>query len=527
MKTIILRLLVLSLLLALPSCSKKPVEVTGQIFVITQGRENIKMGGVEVLMVPDEEFRKKAKEVVTWMQQEAKAEAQRKVDSDHMTDFINEVIELEKTSSLAIPELPKIRESIVKESDFASELTKSLMVGGLQRGSLIKMFGGDAEKMVFTTDADGKFTLPLKGKAWFHAMAERKVGDNSESYIWLKGFKAPDGVSKASLVISNDDDINDEDELYSMLAGACEVQSQLENFRKVEVSEKMKSLVGRHREEVESAKNKAEKDAAEAKAKAEREVAEAKAKAEEAIKKFSGSRAGEERVMEIAPGVKMTFCWCPPGEFLMGSPSSEADRLRDEEQVKVTFSKGFWMGKTEVTQAQWHSLMGKHDSPKGADLPVEAVIWNDIQIFVQKIDTIISEVEGGKTMLPTEAQWEYAARAGESWVYSGSNRVDDVAWYGRKGGSTRKPVGMKKANAWGLHDMSGNVFEWCGDWYDEKLPGGVDPTGACSGDSRVMRGGCWHDPADYSRVAGRFSRMPLENIAYEDLGFRVVRVSVP
>ena len=273
MKTSFTHFSALSLLLLLSSCSKKPVEVTGQIFVITQGRDNIKMGGVEVLVVPDEEFRKNAKEVVTWMQQEAKAEAQRRVDSDHMTDFINEVIELEKTSPLKIPELPKIRESIVKDSDFASEFTKSLMVGGLQRGSLIKMFGGDAEKMVFTTDADGRFTLPLKGKAWFHAMAERKVGDNTEGYIWLKGFEAPDSVSKASLVISNDDDINDEDELYLMLAGACEVQGQLENFRKVEVSENMKSLVGRYREEVESAKAKAEKDAAEAKVKAEKDEA--------------------------------------------------------------------------------------------------------------------------------------------------------------------------------------------------------------------------------------------------------------
>lgn len=526
MKTIILRLLVLSLLLALPSCSKKPVEVTGQIFVITQGRENIKMGGVEVLVVPDEEFRKRAKEVVTWMQQEAKAEAQRKVDSDHMSDFINEVIELEKTNSLKIPELPKIRESIVKESGFASEFTESLMVGGLQRGSLIKMFGGDGEKMVFTTDADGRFTLPLKGKAWFHAMAERKVGDSSEGYIWLKGFEAPDGVSKASLVISNDDDINDEDELYSMLAGACEVQSQLENFRKVEVSEKMKSLVGRHREEVESAKNKAEKDAAEAKAKAEREVAEAKAKAEETYKKFSGSRAGEERVMEIAPGVNMIFCWCPAGEFMIGSPFSEADRNSDEEQVKVTLSRGFWMGKTEVTQAQWQAVMGSNPSHfKGTNLPVESVSWNDAQEFLKKIDEVLAATDGWKTMLPTEAQWEYAARAGGSWIYSGSNNLDEVAWYYENSGSATNPVGMKKANAWGIHDMSGNVYEWCQDWYDQKFVGWVDPAGPTSGSYRVRRGGSWYYVANNCRVAYRGNNDPSGS--GNGIGFRVVRSSVP
>ena len=504
MKTTILRFLVLSLLLALPSCSKKPVEVTGQIFVITQGRENIKMGGVEVLVVPDEEFRKKAKEVVTWMQQEVKTEAQRKVDSDHMTDFINEVIELEKTSPLKIPELTKIRESIVKESDMASGLMESAMKRDLQTRSLIKMFAGDGEKVVFTTDADGRFTLPLNGKTWFHAMAERKVGDNSESYIWLKGFEAPDGVSKASLVISNDDDINDEDELYSMLAGTCEVQGQLENFRKVDVSEKMKSLVGRHREE----------------------VAQAKARAEETYKKFAGSRAGEERVMEIAPGVTMTFCWCPPGDFLMGSPASEEDRGDDEDQVKVIISKGFWMAKTEVTQTQWQALMGSIPShSNGENLPVEQVSWIDAQDFLVKLNAKIGNVDGGKMALPTEAQWEYAARAGEFLRYSGSNNICEVAWYYDNSGSTTNPVGRMKTNPWGMCDMTGNVWEWCQDWYDEKLTGGIDPTGASTGPGRVNRGGGWVGFAYHCRVARRGSDNPAD--LANDLGFRVVRSSAP
>ena len=521
MKATFTHFFALSLLLILTSCSKKPVEVTGQIFVITQGRENIKMGGVEVLVVPDEEFRKKAKEVVTWMQQEAKAEAQRKVDSDHMTDFINEVIELEKTSSLKIPELPKIRESIVKESSVASGLIESAMKGDLQTRALINIFAGNGEKMGFTTDADGKFTLPLKGKAWFHAMAERKVGDNSEGYIWLKGFEAPDSVSKASLVISNDDDIKDEDELYSMLAGACVVQGQLENFRKVDVSENMKSLVERHREEVESAKAKAEKDAAEAKVKAERDVAEAKAKADEAYKKFSGSRAGEERVMEIAPGVKMTFCWCPPSEFMMGSPPYEADRGSDEDQVKVTLSKGFWIGKTEVTQAQWEAVMGSNPSHfKGTNLPVESVSWNDAQKFLQKIDPVLAATDGWKTILPTEAQWEYAARAGDSWRYSGGNNIDEVAWYNGNSSSRTNPVGIKKSNAWGLHDMSGNVREWCHDWYDKRIGGG-DPAGAISGSRRVLRGGSWVYIASHCRVADRVKDVP--SLTSNRIGFRVVR----
>lgn len=504
MKSILTHFFALSLMLLMTSCSKKPAEVTGQIFVITQGRDNIKMGGVEVLVVPDEEFRKNTKEVVTWMQQEAKAEAQRKVDSDHMTNFINEVIELEKTSSLNIPELPKIRESIVKESDMASGLIESAMKGDLQTRALIKIFASDGEKMVFTTDADGKFTLTLKGKAWFHAMAERKVGDSSEGYIWLKAFEPPDGASKASLVISNDDDINDEDELYSILAGACEVQSQLENFRKVEVSEKMKSLVKRYREE----------------------VAEAKAKAEEVYKKFPGSRAGEVRVWQIAPGVTMTFCWCPPGDFMMGSPPTEADRGSNEEQVKVTLSKGFWMGKTEVTQAQWQAVMGSNPSHfKGKNLPVESVSWNDAQEFLQKIDSVLAASDGWKTTLPTESQWEYAARAGESWIYSGGNNLYEVAWHCNNSGAKTNPVGMKKSNAWGIQDMSGNVMEWCRDWYDEILAGGLDPTGASSGAYRVVRGGSWVSDADGYRVAYRNGSSPANSVI--SIGFRVVRISAP
>ena len=259
-------------------------------------------------------------------------------------------------------------------------------------------------------------------------------------------------------------------------------------------------------------------------AKAERVAVEAKAKTEEAYKKFSGSRAGEERVIEIAPGVKMTFCWCPPGEFMMGSPASEDDRDDTEDQVKVTLSKGFWMGKTEVTQAQWQAVMGENPSNfKGTNLPVESVSLNHAQEFLQKIDPVLAATDGWKTMLPTEAQWEYAARAGESVRYSGSNFIDEVAWYGGNSGSKTNPVGMKKANAWGLHEMSGNVWEWCSDWYGGKLAGGFDPLGASMGAVRVFRGGSWSGNADYCRVAHRNAYHPTSSVSI--IGFRVVRSS--
>jgi formylglycine-generating enzyme required for sulfatase activity len=491
----------------LPSCSKKPVEVTGQIFVITQGRENIKMGGVKVLMVPDDEFRKKAQDVVGFMQQEAQAEAQRRADSDHMTQFIHEVIALEGTGGLNLPELPKIRERIVKESDMASKLVHSLNAGDLLTRSFVRLFADHDQKLEFTTDADGKFALPLKGKAWFHAMAERKVGENSEGYLWIKSFEAPDGVTTANLVISNEDDIDDEDGLYAMLAAACELQGELAEFRKVEVSEKMKSMVARYRDEVESAKSKAEREAA------------------EASEKFRGNRAGEEREIEIAPGVNMTFCWCPAGTFKMGSPSSEEHRSSDEDQVDVTLTKGFWMAKTEVTQAQWRAVMGTSPSRFEGDLlPVETVSWNDCQEFLKKLNAMVSLSDGGQMQLPTEAQWEYACRAGETGPHPGGG-LNEIAWHDGNSENRTHQVGTKRPNAWGLHDMIGNVWEWCGDWYDEDLASGTDPKGPSSGSYRVYRGGSWNFNAIYCRAAYRFNYDP--GYSNYNFGFRVARSSVP
>ncbi|TAE75229.1 MAG: formylglycine-generating enzyme family protein [Verrucomicrobia bacterium] len=222
----------------------------------------------------------------------------------------------------------------------------------------------------------------------------------------------------------------------------------------------------------------------------------------------------------------MSFCWCPAGEFLMGSPESEDDRGDDEDQVKVTLSKGFWMAKTEVTQTQWEAVMGENPSEfKGGSRPVENVSWNDAQEFLQKLNGRLGNADGGKMVLPTEAQWEYAARAGQHGVYAGGG-LDEVAWFDGNSGDETHPVGTKKANAWGLHDMSGNVWEWCQDWYDDELPGGTDPSGPESGAYRVFRGGGWFSNADYCRVADRDnSRIPSPQ--YDYVGFRVARSSVP
>lgn len=233
--------------------------------------------------------------------------------------------------------------------------------------------------------------------------------------------------------------------------------------------------------------------------------------------------AGEREVITIN-GVGFAFRWCPAGTFMMGSPEDEKDRKDNETQHQVTLTKGFWMLETEVTQMQWKAVMGSNPSDfKGDDLPVEKVSWDDCQEFCKKCSKL-----GFPVQLPTEAEWEYACRAGATGTYAGE--LDAMAWYGYyhtpKGTSkdaTTHPVGTKKPNAWGLYDMHGNVCEWCQDWYEEDYPSGsvTDPMGSSNASFCVIRGGCWNSYAKYCRSAFRGYSDP--STWDGSLGFRVVK----
>ena len=225
----------------------------------------------------------------------------------------------------------------------------------------------------------------------------------------------------------------------------------------------------------------------------------------------------------------MEFVWIPPGEFSMGSTSRHAfDNERPVTRVRI--SRGFWLGKYEVTQRQWESVMGNNPSGFGncgGDCPVDSVSWDDVQAFVGKLNERYGE---RKYRLPTEAQWEYSARGGTSTdTYAGDLTetkgadpvLDRVAWYGKNSQGRSHPVGGKAANAFGLHDMVGNVWEWVGDRYGE-YPGGsvTDPVG--SGSERVRRGGSWYNNARYCRSANRYGDSPSDR--YNTLGFRLLRM---
>ena len=223
-----------------------------------------------------------------------------------------------------------------------------------------------------------------------------------------------------------------------------------------------------------------------------------------------GTTAGERRTVTVN-GVEFAFRWCPPGTFMMGSSIWERDRHTDETQHQVTLTKGFWMMETEVTQKQWNAIMGTNPSEfKGDNLPVEQVSWDDCQEFCRKCAQL-----GLPVQLPTEAQWEYACRAGSTGAYSG-----DQGWYDT---SKTHPVGTKMPNAWGLYDMYGNVWEWCADWYYVYPSESVtDPAGPMNGSNRVYRGGSWFGYSSCCRSAYRAYELPDARL--NNLGFRGIKV---
>ncbi len=210
------------------------------------------------------------------------------------------------------------------------------------------------------------------------------------------------------------------------------------------------------------------------------------------------------------------------GTFTMGATAEQGDDARDDEKPshEVTLSN-YAIGKFEVTQALWTAVMGINPSKfKGDNRPVESVSYFDCQEFLQKLNGLI----GRNFRLPTEAEWEYAARGGKKskgYKYSGSNNIDEVAWYYSNSGSQTHPVGTKKPNELGIYDMSGNVWEWCNDRYgDYTSTSAKNPIGSSSRDLRVVRGGGWYYNDGSCRVSNRYRYIPI--ISYNDLGFRLV-----
>jgi len=206
--------------------------------------------------------------------------------------------------------------------------------------------------------------------------------------------------------------------------------------------------------------------------------------------------------IDLGDGVKLELVLIHAGSFQMGSDHNDYD---ESPVHRVTLTRPYYLGKYEITQEQWEKVLGENPSQfKGPNLPVENVSWEDCQRFI----AALRKKTGRNFALPTEAQWEYACRAGTTTTFSfgdDESKLDEYAWFASNSELKTHPVGQKKPNPWGLYDMHGNVFEWCADWYSESYTSGdvTDPTGATSGDRRTIRGGAWLYVSDNLRSSDR------------------------
>jgi len=262
-----------------------------------------------------------------------------------------------------------------------------------------------------------------------------------------------------------------------------------------------------------------------------------------------------ETAIDLGGGVAVELVLIPPGMFDMGSPDNEPGRWKGEGPVhRVRIGRAFYIGRYEVTQEQWEKVMGANPSAfKGPKLPVERVSWDDCQEFLKKLGEMVPDPISGPSgvgaglkpaptgprcvfRLPTEAEWEWACRAGTKTRFSFGDadaRLGEYAWYNANSGNAAHPVGEKRPNAWGLHDCHGNAWEWCSDWFGEysanPWPGKFrwtrDPQGPATGPGRVLRGSGWDVPTDGCRSAYR-NYLELFPAYRFDIGFRVAAVAM-
>ena len=479
----------------LVGCSGKR-EVTGQVFVVTKGGENVKLGLLGIHVVGEGQLMEIGSKLL--------GEAQKAKAGEVL------LLQLEAEVKSLASAVPSPRTGpLDKILEEAARRRKGIK--GFSESKLSQRFFQEIPPISVQTDADGLFTVDAKTSDWLAARGERRAGAETETYLWLMPLK--EGGKK--LLVSNDRLLSDDDDLARVLAGVCAGGSSAAAVDK--------ELAGW----VDSQRTAAKQAASEAKTAEEKALAEAKAKAEAMRARMASggafrAEAGERLVFGLA------VRWVPSGRFTMGSPSSEPDRSSNEVQHEVVLTRGFFLAETECTQGQWESVMvGNPSHFKGSDRPVEEVSWGEAVEYCRKLtakqraEGILAD--GWEWRLPTEAEWEYAARAGTTGSRYG--QLETIAWCKLNSGSQTHPVGQKAANAWGLKDMIGNVSEWCSDWHGNYSTTSVtDPTGPGSGSIRVLRGGAYYNDAGTARSALRGTSHPAG--PDRSLGFRPALSSV-
>ena len=468
-------------------------EVSGQVFVVTEGG-SLKLGLVGIHVV--------SREKLTALAGSLLAEGPKARATQQLLGQLEDEV---KGMAAPFPEEMRAPFKQISDSAFLLKMGVADFVSKWDmRQGLFEVLPAAQTQ----TDADGVFTVEAQESDWLVARGERRAGGSSESYLWLMPLK----VVPKKLLVANDNLLKDEASLAKVLQSFVDSPVALvAETNVVSWVQEQKAL--------------AQRLVVEAKAKIQAEEKELQRLTAEARKRLRSSpnfSVGERLMMGLL------VHWIPAGRFMMGSPSTETDRSPNEAQHNVTLSRGFFLAETECTQSQWEAVMGSNPSRfKGADRPVEKVSWDESLEFCRKLTDQQRKQgvlpEGWSWRLPTEAEWEYAARAGTTGPRHGE--LEAIAWHSGNSGSETHPVKQKAANAWGLYDMIGNVFEWCSDWYGDYPTGGVsDPTGPNSGSLRVFRGGSWRYDAGLCRSASRYCFELGDRNSF--LGFRPVLSSV-
>jgi formylglycine-generating enzyme required for sulfatase activity len=460
--------------LLMVGCGEEAVEgvrkseelIGGQIFIVTKSRENVKLGLVVVKVFDEDGIAKIRTEAKSILEHRLA-----RVDEDSRWDDF-------------------------KEGWIDSTIAEVTPSAGAK------------------TDADGRFLFsPPSDKFMLAATSSRLTGDEQEEYRWLEVFQR-DSIGPSGLLLSNDN-------LWGDLAGSPAFPPDAKNRFDAAVAEERRKRAEEELKRFEEERKRFEEErkrAEEERKRAEEEERKRARLAMEKMKRLIGKPI-------TVPSVSMEMLWVKPGAFEMGSPLSEKDREDDETPHTVTLTQGYWLGKYEVTQAQWEKVMGSNPSDfKGVNRPVERVSWTDVTSFCSKLtasEQAAGRLPAGMTyQLPTEAQWEYACRAGTTTAYAFGDSLTSGQANISGGPGETTDVGKYPANGWGFYDMHGNVWEWTADWYEKFTSGAVsDPVGPAVGSARVDRGGSWSDSALGARSALRLRVVPAFSGNY--LGFRL------
>lgn len=478
-------------------CRRSP-EIQGQVFVVQDGQENRKLALVGIHVVSEVQLKHVAAKVVTeQLQSNADLAARKAKVEEQQQSLLKMEEDLTRVPAQVsgMPEYQALLQSVARRraqlgldyQTYAASNTLSL------RERLFDRLPPAQAK----TDADGEFRMRAAKGQWLLAQAERKGADGIQTLVWV----VPIPRGEAKLLLANDNQVRGVQGLWDLLGSVSGVSTQPLPLP----SPSLEDLGGWMAETRQKAQRLMSKELvrAEAQKKQRLELA-----SQATSRMARGGLSPGEQLFLQAGEEAFAVRWIPPGRFMMGSSTNEVGVEKDETPHEVVLTQGFFIMETECPQRLWAGIMTNNPSRfQGEDLPVDRINWHEAREFCQKLTQVQRSkgwIPAGWTWeLPTEAQWEYSARAGSGDTPVAA-RLDERAWYQSNSQETTHPVGQRTPNAWGLTDVLGNVYEWCLDGYGDYPQGPVtDPQGTPTSPLKVFRGGSCLSTALGSRLGFR------------------------